>query len=100
LLLLIYKQYHEEYVGMRMIYLHAKFHMPSTSGLLVIVIKPERFHSTTILFYILQQTTKVAYFSNPTSFQDPTLNGACVTPTSQVYASVMLLLPVAGNYTV
>jgi hypothetical protein len=40
--------------GMRMIYLHPKFHEPSSSGLLVIIFKL-KVKENILLFYILQK---------------------------------------------
>jgi hypothetical protein len=59
--------FHTEFIGTFMICLHVRFHRPSSNDSLVITIKPEathRFHTATILFYILQKFTwaKVAYF--------------------------------------
>jgi hypothetical protein len=55
-----------------------------------------------MLFYIAQifAATGVEYLLNisyHTSFQDPVLSGANVSPTSKVRSSAMLVLPTAGN---
>jgi hypothetical protein len=51
--------FHTEFVGVVMICLHTKFHMPDNcSSLLIITIKPKtkhRLHEAAMSFYILQK---------------------------------------------
>jgi hypothetical protein len=78
-----------------MIYLHTKFHMPSSSGLIVITIKLKVKHRLHPLATFVLHFTKFAYplkISYHSSFQDPISSGANIAPTSQVYVSAMLLL--------
>lgn len=87
-------------------YLNSKLHMPSSNGILSIVIKPtdnSRFRAATMLFFILQKGNlrernkkrKDAYFSKIcylTKFQNVTLSDASVVLTSEIQTVAMLVL--------
>jgi hypothetical protein len=94
-----------EFIGMFMIYLHTKFHKSSSSGSLVITIKPKveyGFHEAAMMFLHSTENylKKVVYFWKiyyNTSLQNPILNGASVTPTSHAHEPATLSLPIVGN---
>jgi hypothetical protein len=58
------------------------------------------FHATTMsLFYTIQRI--IVYFSKicyHTLLQSPILSSPSIPPTTQVHASIMLVLPIVGNY--
>jgi hypothetical protein len=78
-----------------------KLHIHSSNGSIFITIKPkakENFTLAIILLNILQKITlkKFHIFKDPLAYiiPGPKLSGPCVTPTSQVHISLMLLLVV------
>jgi len=86
-----------EFVGMDIICLHTKFHMPSTPDSLVITIKMKtkyRLHAATMLFYILHKIIlthfQKAYYHTPLWYAKQ--SGTSVNSISQVHLSVILLL--------
>jgi hypothetical protein len=84
-----------------------QFHTSSFNGSLVITTKPKNYIQTLCSCHVVLHSTtrtktliKVAYFSKIyfyTSFQYSKLHGTSVTSTSQVCASIMLLLLAVGE---
>jgi hypothetical protein len=89
--------FHAEFIGMFMIYLHTNFH---TSNSIIHLLLASNLKVNTeiapLLCYLKKKNlTKVAcslkiYYH--IKFVDPTLNGASVTPTSELCIAAMLLL--------
>jgi len=86
-----------------MFYLSTRFQMPSYYYSLVIDIKWKAKYSSTpvaVSHSKKKSLTKVVYFSKIyycTIFEDPTLNGTSVAPTSEIHMAVMLVLLLQGT---
>jgi hypothetical protein len=82
-----------------MIYLHNRFHIHNPNVAVVITTEPEATYRFMLFFYIVpkEDLNKVACFSKiHTSFHDPILSGASVSPTSQINMAAMMLLSIVG----